>query len=167
MLDLGSLLYVPQPEHPIPAAAGQHLATGMERDHQAIVTVALERDRRLAGVDVPDPDRVVLEAGRQEIRFSGFQARWKTSAGLMRLVTTPASESLARTTDRAAGPARECQTRAVAIESHRVGLAEALSPAPPLASIDEIDHDDRSIAPPIGELPPIGMECPARRQAPR
>ena len=68
---------VPEPEHPIPAAAGQHVAAGMKRDHQAVVAVSLERDRLAAGVHVPDPDRVVLEAGRQQVRSSGVPGEVK------------------------------------------------------------------------------------------
>ena len=67
---------VPESNHPAPAAAGEQVAVGMKRDHEAVVAIALER-RSLAAVCPTSQMRIVLSSRPAARQFGdrGFQAR--------------------------------------------------------------------------------------------
>ena len=159
---------VPEPQHAAPAAAGEQLTAGMKRDHQAVVAVSLERANRATRVQVPDSDRVVLEAGRQEIGPARVPGQVEDIRGVVELSEHPAVVGVGlQDVHRAAGDRDDRQPRAIGIVRHRGGAAENRGPPPQLASVRKIDDDDRAIEPGEGEPPAVGVERPVRRVAPR
>ena len=99
---------------------------------------------------------------------SGFQAIWKTWAGFeSRASTRPSSDSAARTYTEPLRIGRDRQPGAIGIVRHRSGAAETRGPAPQLASIREVDEDDRAVAKSESEPSAVGVERPGRGVAPR
>src|SRR5947209_19798604 len=58
---------VPESDHRAPSSAGEQRAARMKGEHQAVVAISPHCESLALCVHIPDSDRVVLDASRQEI----------------------------------------------------------------------------------------------------